>query len=239
VSLRGADSFEFDGVVFFGRRLDEYVKMFDLKTDAMVGRKILDCAAGPAAFAVQAAELGISVVACDPMYELDSTTLRTWIDKDARMVGEKQAKTPQFFHHELEPTSRRREDMELFLADFEHGKSIGRYVAGRLPNLPFADASFDFVLSGNLLFLYSDPRSGGMMEGSPFDYAFHSRAIAELLRIARQEVRIYPLQGPNVKSHAYLSGIIAECQKAGCKAEVVPVPQRDIIGAENMLRIAH
>jgi hypothetical protein len=231
------NSFEFDGVVFFGRRLNEYVKMFDLKLDELTDRKLLDCAAGPAAFAAQAAELGISVVACDPMYELDLATLRTCVDRDAQMVQEKQAKTPQFFHPELEPTSKRREDMEIFLLDYERGKALGRYVPASLPTLPFQDASFDITLSANFLFLYSDPESGGMMDGSPLDYAFHSKAIAELMRVTRQEVRIYPLQGPDVKEHAYLSRIVDECKQSGFSASVVPVPQRDIIGAEDMLRI--
>ncbi|MFZ2177721.1 MAG: methyltransferase domain-containing protein [Rhodococcus sp. (in: high G+C Gram-positive bacteria)] len=58
-----------------------------------------------------------------------------------------------------------------------------RYVAGRLPSLPFADASFDLVLSSHLLFSYSD-RLG---------HTFHVDAISELMRVARGELRIFPL----------------------------------------------
>lgn len=229
--------FEFDRVVFFGRRLEEYVKMFDLNVHELIGKSILDVAGGPASFAKDAAELGIQVVACDPMYDATAEELRQVVDLDSDTVLTKQQATPDIFHPELEPTSRRRADMEAFLNDFATGKPLGRYIAASLPNLPFPDTSFDFALQANLLFLYSDIASGGMMERSPFDYEFHSKAIKELLRIARTEVRIYPLQGPNVTEHQYLHGIIDECLSAGHKATVEPVAQRDLIGTEFMLRI--
>lgn len=229
--------FEFDRVVFFGRRLEEYVKMFDLNVQELVGKSILDVAGGPASFAKDAAELGIHVVACDPMYDATPEELRGVVDLDSETVLKKQQATPNIFHAELEPTSRRREDMEAFLNDFATGKPLGRYVAASLPNLPFTDNTFDFTLQANLLFLYSDIASGGMMERSPFDYEFHSKAIKELLRIARTEVRIYPLQGPSETEHAYLRRIMHECESTGHKATVEPVAQRDLIGAEFMLRI--
>jgi hypothetical protein len=42
-----------------------------------------------------------------------------------------------------------------FAADIR--RHPGRYIAGQLPELPFADASFDLVLSSHLLFSYSMP----------------------------------------------------------------------------------
>ena len=57
-----------------------------------------------------------------------------------------------------------------------------RYVPGALPDLPFADASFDVALSSHLLFTYADR----------LDRAWHLAALVELARVAAQ-VRIFPL----------------------------------------------
>ena len=83
--------FEFDRVVFYGRNIDEYVDMFSLDLAALSSMKVLDCCAGPASFALQAAERGISVVACDPMYELDAAELARYVREDAAAVAKRQA----------------------------------------------------------------------------------------------------------------------------------------------------
>jgi SAM-dependent methyltransferase len=231
--------FNFADIVFFGRGLEEYTMMFNLKLPEMNGLHFLDCPAGPSAFALEAAAAGLSVVACDPLFAFNNAELRAIVDRDSSAVAEKQARNPQLFHKELVPTVIRRKSMELFLDDFLSGQAAGRYVAASLPDLPFADRAFDVVLSGNLLFLYSDIASGGMLQNSPLDFSFHQRAIAEMMRVCRKDLRIYPLQGPAVVGHAYLQPIIEECRLNGFSAELEPVAQRDIIGAELMLKISH
>lgn len=231
-------NFKFGMVVFFGRGIEEYVTMFDLNLGTMSGAKILDCPAGPASFAMQAADLGIEVVACDPLFSETPSDLRVAVDRDAQSVTEKQAHNAKLFHKELVPTSVRRKSMELFLNDYEKGKASGRYMAAALPELPFDSQSFDTVLSANLLFLYSDIPSGGMLVSSPLDYAFHKASIAEMMRVCRRELRIYPLQGPSVTEHSYLRPIMEDCVENGFRAELRPVAQRDIIGAEQMLVIS-
>lgn len=232
------DEFKFSRVVFFGRSISEYVDMFDLDLEQLRGLAILDCAAGPAAFAAEAAAQSIHVTACDPMYEHTLPELRAMVDAHAEAVRARQIEMMDLFHNEVVSVSDRRIAMEVFLNDFEQGKRVGRYQTCTLPTLPFPDQAFEIALSGNLLFLYSDTESGGMLEGSPFDYEFHRRSIFELVRLVKRDVRIYPLQGPRVTTHKYIEPIIAECRKDGLKAEVLPVAQRDIIGAENMLRIS-
>ncbi|MDQ3825837.1 MAG: hypothetical protein M3325_08915 [Actinomycetota bacterium] len=63
------------------------------------------------------------------------------------------------------------------------GNHPDRYVAGRLPELPFVQASFNLVLSSHLLFGYADR----------LDLPFHRAAICELMRVAHAELRIFPL----------------------------------------------
>lgn len=234
--MQGKSSFLFNQVVFFGRGIDEYVDMFDLQLDALKGKRILDCCAGPAAFARQANELDIEVVAFDPMYDVEQTALRERVDADAASVTAKQAKNRAFLHEQVVPTTERRKAMELFLEDF--AKHAGeRYVSGALPNLPFADKSFDVSLLGNLLFIHSATGTGGMLNDSPFDLEFHKQSIRELMRVTRSEIKIYPLLAPGVKRHSFLDEIIKFCGEQGWEATEPAVRQRDIIGAETMLLI--
>lgn len=58
-----------------------------------------------------------------------------------------------------------------------------RYVPAALPALPFPDQSFDLVLSSHFLFTYADR----------LDLEFHRAALSELHRVARGEVRVFPL----------------------------------------------
>lgn len=227
--------FEFEGIVFFGRSIEEYINMFNLNLAELEDKKVLDCSAGPSAFAAQAHARRIEVTACDPRYEDAVSFLADLVETHANEVQNKQTAVPQLFHPELVSVSARKEAMRLFLDDFEQGKKSGRYVSGRLPNLPFGDQSFDLVLCANLLFIYSDVSVGGMMQSSPLDYSFHLESIKELVRVSRGEARLYPLLGPGQKRHKWLQPLIDELQNIGIHAEVVPVPQRDIVGAENML----
>lgn len=230
-------TFDFQDVAFFGRCIDEYVSMFNLDLESLRGKLILDCSAGPAAFAVEAASRGIAVTACDPMYVHDVATLKTLVDDHSAVVYEKQKAAINFFHPEVVTVPVRRRAMETFLKDYVPGKLMGRYVPGVLPNLPFASNQFDTTLCANFLFLYSDIESGGMLQNSVMDYAFHFKALKELLRVTKDDVRIYPLQGPNVLEHKYVPSILRDLEKEGYRCALVPVKQRDIIGAEQMLNI--
>jgi ubiquinone/menaquinone biosynthesis C-methylase UbiE len=68
----------------------------------------------------------------------------------------------------------------IFFSDFKIHPQ--RYVAGKLPRLPFADRKFDLTLVSYLLFAYQDR----------FSYEFHRESILELMRVTSEEARIYP-----------------------------------------------
>lgn len=229
--------FVFDTVLFFGRSIDEYRTMFNFAPEDYSGRRILDCAAGPAALCANAQRLGLDVLACDPMYSLPLSELQERADADARKVQSLQSGTMDLFDDAVRRAQLRRADMNDFLADFESGKQAGRYVAGKLPKLPFADNSFDLALCGNLLFLYSDTASGGMLPESDLDFDFHLKSLLELMRVTSGEARIYPLVGPEAPSHKYLQPLRAELTKNGIQTELVPVQHRDIKTATELLSL--
>lgn len=231
--------FEFDAIAFFGRNIEEYVAMFDLDLNEMVDMDVLDCPAGPSAFALQAAERGIYVTACDPLYAMPGAhELRSIVDRTCANIAEKQTYNRGMFHKELVPVHERRKSMEIFLEDYEEGRRAGRYLAAQLPELAFADQSFDYVLSGNMLFLYADLKCGGMMENSPLDFQFHKRSLQELVRVARRDVRVYPLVGPEKTECTFLQPLLEHFRAEGLSVSLKPVAQRDIIGAEQMLVIS-
>jgi hypothetical protein len=82
------------------------------------------------------------------------------------------------------------DSLREFLADRQAHPD--RYLAASLPDLPFADRSFDLVLSGHLLFSYAPLGDGGLMAGEGSDLDWHRRALAELCRVSREQVRLYP-----------------------------------------------
>ncbi|MBE9007407.1 class I SAM-dependent methyltransferase [Fortiea sp. LEGE XX443] len=226
------DAIQLDRVVFFGRTLSEYVKFFDLDLSQWQKCRILDCPAGAASFVAEVHQMGIDAVACDLLFNLDETNLRAKGQADLAHVMERLADVTHNynwdFYQNIEKLNEcRHTALENFLADYPNGRQVGRYIQTVLPKLPFSDRSFDLVLSGHFLFLYSDC----------FDYAFHWQTILELYRVCSQEVRIYPLQGKDAQPYAFLNNLINDLNNAEIAAEIVDVPWEFLKGSNQMLRL--
>jgi ubiquinone/menaquinone biosynthesis C-methylase UbiE len=99
--------------------------------------------------------------------------------------------------------------MERFLADFEDGKTHGRYVDAELPTLPFDDGAFDLALCSHFLFLYSEQLSED----------FHVAAIREMSRVARQ-IRIFPLLALGGARSPHVEPLIRRLHKDGFAVSV-------------------
>jgi hypothetical protein len=67
--------FTLDEVVPWGRSFDEYRRMFDL-TDDELRLRIIGCGDGPASFNAVATRRGVRVISCDPIYRLETGTIR-------------------------------------------------------------------------------------------------------------------------------------------------------------------
>lgn len=159
--------------------------MFDL-AEADLGRgPILDCPGGGSSFAAEARALGADVVSVDPIYAVapEELAARALADTDRANefiqtnIERYVWRFVQSHDHWLEL---RRGGARRFAADIVAHPD--HYVAAELPELPFADGSFDLALSSHLLFTYADR----------LDFDFHVAAFLELVRVAR-EVRAYPL----------------------------------------------
>ena len=209
---------------FFGRDLAEYRRLFALRDshELRPGARVLDVAAGPASFAAEAVERGIAVTAADPCYGARAETLAVLARADhARVAAQMRAKpgllrpSATSFPDLESAISARRAAADRFLADYETGFVVGRYVGAALPRLPFAAASFDLTLCAHLLFLHA-----GL-----FDFEFHLAACRELLRVTRPggEVRLHPLCGGDGCDYPRLGELLEVLAAEGVQAARVPV----------------
>jgi hypothetical protein len=222
--------FTLDQVVPWGRSFDEYIRMFSLGSDDLTGR-ILGCGDGPASFNAEAARRGMRVVSCDPIYEFDATLLRRRIDETADQIIEQTRRNADEFVWDTitsidELRDTRMSAMRQFLEDFSGGEAAGRYIAAALPNLPFADGTFDLALSSHFLFLYT----------TQLGKAFHLEAVREMCRVA-DEVRIFPLLALGGSPSTHVAPVAEALARAGFTVSIEPVPYEFQRGGDRMMRL--
>jgi SAM-dependent methyltransferase len=223
-------AFTLSSVAFFGRSLVEYARFFPLDLHALRGRSVLDVAAGPSAFTAEANRLGVRATAVDPLYGCSPEALVAHVRLDyTRTFAQMRAK-PELFRLKSfasldEAEVDRRAAAERFLADYEAGFLDNRYVGGALPQLPFADASFDVVLCAHLLFIYE----------RLFDYEFHLAACRELVRVSKGEIRIHPVCGPDGRPYRELARLCEDLRTTGIGSRVVSVDYEFFAGSNSTL----
>jgi SAM-dependent methyltransferase len=224
-------AFAITDAVPWGRDAAEYEAFFALR-GLGVGVRILDCGAGPSSFTTEMAARGWTAVAVDPLYRHAASTIERRVAEAGRVMldGLMAARERFLWHLYGSPealVARRLATMRRFLCDLEAGRPDGRYVAAALPQLPFADGSFDLVLCSHLLFLY-DHR---------YDAAFHAAAILEMLRVGR-ELRVFPLLDLSGRPSALLAGVMQGLRDRGLRVEVERVGYEFQKGGDRMLRAA-
>ncbi len=224
--------FELPSVAFFGRTLQEYAAFFDLDLRELTGKAVLDVAAGPASFTAEACRAGVDAVAVDPLYGGRLETLATHVQLDyARMfqsmrMRKNRGRFRMIHFRSIAAAERdRRAAARRFLEDYEAHFVHGRYYGATLPHLPFLDRTFHVVLCAHLLFIYA----------AQFDYAFHLAACRELIRVARQEVRIHPVCGADGQPYSELARLRRDLASSGINAEVRPVDYEFFAGADGLL----
>ncbi len=222
--------FTIDGVVPWGRTMDEYCGMFDLGERDLRGR-ILGCGDGPASFNAEMSARGYSVVSVDPLYAFPAEAIEKRVEETYDIIIEQLARNRDDFVWTYVPSlqalgQRRMGAMRRFLADFARGIGEGRYLDASLPDLPFDDNSFDLALSSHFLFLYS----------KQFDLNFHIRALEEMLRVA-PEARAFPLLQVGGAPSPHVQGVIDAFAAQDIQARIEEVPYEFQRGGSRMLRL--
>ncbi len=221
--------FALDWVVPWGRSFEEYRRMFAL-SDADLQLRILGCADGPASFNAESTRHGTTVISIDPLYRLDSKTVRDRIAATYdQMLMQAQRNLQQFVWDTIQSVEElgriRMQAMEAFLGDYDLGKRQGRYVDAELPSIAFPDKSFDVALCSHFLFLYTEHLSE----------AFHRSSILELCRVAR-EVRIFPLLALDGRTSRYVASMVNDLSDS-YEVALETVPYEFQRGGNQMMRV--
>lgn len=207
------------------RSFDEYRAMFALSYRDLSG-SVLDCPGGGSSFTACASRAGAEAVAADPMYARSRHSLAALVMAEVERGSAHTAAGANRYLWDFygDPGGHarvRRASAEAFSRDLI--AHPGRYVAASLPRLPFSGGQFDLVLSSHFLFTYADR----------LDLEFHRAALRELHRVARREVRVFPLleQGGRPVPEL-LSGLLATL---GIPHRIQPVGYEFQRGGNEML----
>ena len=223
-------TFTLDSIVPWGRSFHEYERMFAL-TGRDLGGRILGCADGPASFNAEATRRGTDVVSCDPLYRFTRAEIRQQIDATyPNMMKQVRQNAYDFAWTEFASPEdvghARMAAMDDFLDDYEIGLRQSRYVAAKLPSLPFHDTTFDLALCSHFLFLYTEQLSED----------FHFQAIGELVRVAR-EVRIFPLFALDGAQSRHLETVSSRLKESHLSVTIEQVSYEFVKGAHEMMRV--
>ena len=215
-------------IIVTARPFDEYVAMFNLTDADLLAGPVLDCPAGASGFAAGARALGADVTAVDPEYVVPHDELVLRARRDTQFGNQYVRDTRDtyawgFFRDVDDHLARRMAALDAFDAD--RRAHPDRYVTGSLPHLPFADDAFRLVVSSHLLFVYPDH----------FSYDDHLRCVREFLRVATDEVRIFPLVDTTTAPWPELDRLMGDLAADGARGEVRQVAYEFIRRGDQML----
>lgn len=221
-----------DRIVFIGRTFEEYMNMFSLTFDELRGKTILDCPSGACSFTAIASTFKLDVTACDIAYDHHTSDLHSKGLQDLQHamahVEKEQSKYVWDYFRNIEALKKDRlKALNEYSSDRMNHPN--RYIAAALPQLPFRDGEFDLILSAHFLFMYRDR----------LDLDFHLAAIKELLRVSREELRIFPLVDLDGNRYPYLDEIKSFLTQSGCTFEERKSTYEFQRHANSMLRIIH
>jgi len=227
-------SYEQSGVAMTCRTFDEYMKMFALCEEDLIEGPILDVAAGASSFVAEASKLGMTAVAADPLYQLNPDVLS---HRGLEEIEESTAKLDRLkeyfdwsYYGSIERhQANRMRSLEMFIEDYRYDSRSGRYIAAVLPELPFADNHFRYVLCSHFLFLYGDQ----------FGADFHLLAMRELLRVCMSggHILIYPIKTLRWADYDGLPGLVEQLRLEGARVAFIPSRLPFIPGSTEVMSI--
>ncbi|SBO43363.1 class I SAM-dependent methyltransferase [Cyanobium sp. NIES-981] len=205
----------FSRILSFGRTGEELLRILALQPATLNGLRVLDCPGGPGSLSSSLRCHGALPTAVDPAYALPREHLEAQTLRDIQAVADQLDDDP-IFRDDFDKTSylaSKRQAYRQFLDDRQ--AHPGDYIAAALPDLPFADQSFDLVVSCSLLFSYAPAADGGLLEGPGLDLAWHRSALRELMRVTASEIRVYPAHtqfGAEAVIHPFVEPLLTSLQ---------------------------
>lgn len=225
------DKFDIKEIIAIGRTLDEYSRMFGLSFTGLKGAAILDMGGGVSSFTAEANELGLNVKSCDRIYGFSAEELENKCKTDLQIMLEKLPPVKDnylwnFYGDEKGLAVYREKAYKSFINDYKLGHE-NRYIKSELPFTVFTDKEFDITLVSHFMFLYDEHK----------DYNFHLDSIAELIRITKEEIRIFPIMNLRWKKSVFVDRIINEAAFGKCGFEIKKVDFEFVKGGNEYLSI--
>jgi hypothetical protein len=221
---------DLERIVFIGRTFEEYLDMFSLSEEKLQEKKIIDCPAGACSFTAVGNKLGLNITACDIAYYHSVEALKRKGLQDIEHAMEHMQKAKNNYKwdyfNDIEGLRKNRLNALQNCAN-DMKESSESYIPVALPNLPFKNEEFDILLSAHFLFMYADR----------LDYQFHVETLNELLRVAKEEVRIFPIVDLEGKRYEHLDTLIDYLANNGYTVEEVKVSYEFQTNANSMLKI--
>jgi hypothetical protein len=228
--LEQSNKLDLDRIIFIGRTFEEYTDMFSLNTEEMKGKRILDCPAGACSFTAIGNQLGLDITACDIAYFHSGADLEQKGYQDIEHAMEQMERVKDYYKWDYFKDIKDLKNYRLTaLKDCSKDmiEASGRYIPVTLPTLPFSDGEFDVTLSAHFLFMYGDR----------LDYQFHLSTIQELLRVSKEEIRIFPLVDLEGKPYEHLDKLVDHLEKLSFSVEEVKVSYEFMKNANSMIKI--
>ena len=228
MSLVRKDRMNLERVVLIGRRFWEYERFFGL-ADVAADWKIADIGGGVSSFCAEACESGLNVMAIDPIYGIDADKLETKCEDDLKdMIRKLSGIEHLYLWNEFKDKpaleDNRRDAYRRFIGHYRSAPE--RYIHGALPSIEANDQSCDLALVSHLLFLYDHI----------LDEKFHRESVRELMRIARREIRIFPIVSLSGYRSPFVEAVIDEAGRG--KAEILKTNYMFIRGGDEYLKIS-
>ncbi|MFK0521908.1 SAM-dependent methyltransferase [Paenibacillus illinoisensis] len=221
---------ELEKIIFIGRTYEEYRLMFNLAPEDLRGRSILDCPGGACSFSSHARRHGADSMAADIAYEheIDNLELKGQQDVEHTIEQLEQVRDRYRWDYFGSMDGLKQARMSALRDCTADMRSFPlQYVYAELPVLPFTDEQFDMTLSAHFLFTYADR----------LDFSFHERTILELLRVTRQELRIFPTVDLSGKRYEHMDEIKSFLKNLGFRVTEVSTTYEFQQGAHTMLKI--
>jgi len=215
-------------VTVTARSLADYRNMFALDDAELLAGPILDCPGGASSFAAEVGARGGQVVSVDPVYRLGAAHIADRVRvnlQNARQIFAETTLPIEWDYLVSTETYVRASQVAAtrFQADFTSNGS--RYLAALLPELPFADSSFELALVSHLLFVYDTHLS----------FAEHLSAILELVRVSPGGVRVHPVVESSGRQYGRMDDLRAALGRLNVHTDIKPVTATWIAGAAQML----
>src|SRR6266516_1391705 len=223
--MRTKRGLQLDRVVLLGRTFDEYRRYFLLEPEELAGKTVPDVAGGVSSFCAEANTRGIRVTSFDPIEIVE----RCEPDLDSVYNAIGQVRTYRWDYYKSPEHMRelRKQASTIFLSDCKAHPQ--HYISGELPRLPFENSSFDLTLVSYFLFAYQDYLS----------YEFHHASILEIMRVTRDEARVYPTVTFEAQPSKYLPLLRSDPTLQNFDFAEIKTDFEFLLNSNSFLRVRH